>query len=403
MMNDSRKIVCSLLSAAIYNRKFTDEITNADWSVIYSIAGEHDIHSLLYSVIKDIDIEQGGPDDVTRNLWKKTCFISAINQAANAKNINIVLEAFNAVKIPVVVLKGVVLRDLYSKPELRTMGDIDLHVAEEDIRRSRTLLEQLGYKLNYSNANYLSYVSDSYYIDLHKRLLNKHDKTEEWERSIWNNAINVEACGAAVLTLSLEDHLLFLCLHMSEHLISSGFGLRQLCDFVIFIEANKCHINWDYVLTKAKETGMDSFINVLFVVCNKLFGMECPVGLQPVQEEFVNRLINDVFTGGLYGNNEYGRLVSGAIINIIGEKANRANRVTRLLYLVFPPLKIMKERYEYLHKYSFLLPAAWIHRIFGHLFRKQKVFSLRKDLPVLLGPRTVFNDRLKLLQWLKLL
>lgn len=49
-------------------------------------------------------------------------------------------------KIPYAFFKGYELRELYPVPELRTMGDVDVLVRDEDLERTAEVLCGLGYQ-----------------------------------------------------------------------------------------------------------------------------------------------------------------------------------------------------------------------------------------------------------------
>lgn len=72
-----------------------------------------------------------GIDKEVLNKWKLTTFQTGVNQIQHIKKISEVLSVFNDKSLPVIVLKGLVARDLYPRPELRTMCDADLLVHKE--------------------------------------------------------------------------------------------------------------------------------------------------------------------------------------------------------------------------------------------------------------------------------
>lgn len=56
-----------------------------------------------------------------------------------------VLESFNENEIPVIVLKGLVVREYFPIRQLRTMSDADVLVHKEDLESVSKMMEDLGY------------------------------------------------------------------------------------------------------------------------------------------------------------------------------------------------------------------------------------------------------------------
>lgn len=82
-------------------------------------------------------------------------------------------------------------------------------------------------------------------------------------------------------------------------------------------------------------------------------------------------MLLDILSGGVYGAVEQNRLHSATItINEISAQKNGKKTKTNFSAFTsaFLPLKSMREKYPYLKKLPWLLPAAWTQRIFGYLF-----------------------------------
>ena len=75
-----------------------------------------------------------------------------------------------------------------------------------------------------------------------------------------------------VWTLNETDHFLFLLSHSYKHFIYCGFGVRQLCDLLIFAQKYNSLINWDYVETVAQENRLYRFLINLFDIGDRYLG-----------------------------------------------------------------------------------------------------------------------------------
>ena len=241
-MNITRIQLIELLSSAIHERKIQiDSIGKITWKSIIEESEAHSVKGLVYSAINKSEyikyIEKESLEQ-----WKRDTFITGAYQIQHIRQISMVLEMFNQEKIPVIVLKGLVIRELYPKPELRTMNDADILVKKENFDKVKKLLVVLGYTELEDYKNHGSHSvfahNNHFPIEVHWVLTNKdYFKGESiFENQIWENSIKIKIGDSEALSLSFEDLAVHLCIHMAVHSVSSGFGIRQLCDLVLLVE-----------------------------------------------------------------------------------------------------------------------------------------------------------------------
>ena len=63
----------------------------------------------------------------------------------HVKNVTEILSKFSENNIKTVVLKGLVVRNFYPRPEFRTMSDADIVVQKKDLNAAIELINSLGY------------------------------------------------------------------------------------------------------------------------------------------------------------------------------------------------------------------------------------------------------------------
>ena len=80
-----------------------------------------------------------------------------------------VCKAFEENGIAYMPLKGLLLRDLYPAPEMRTMGDVDILIRPEQHERIRALMPTLGFSFVLESAHECSWGKPGIlYMELHK-------------------------------------------------------------------------------------------------------------------------------------------------------------------------------------------------------------------------------------------
>ncbi|MEG1870960.1 MAG: nucleotidyltransferase family protein, partial [Peptostreptococcaceae bacterium] len=124
-MITTQKHLITYLKAAIHNRKLSaSSLSTSALNQLFLEAKDHSIQGLIYSAISDISSLQDISPDII-NTWKKETFLTGMTQNNHITQMSKVFLKFNQESIPVIALKGLTLRDLYPKPDLRSMSDAD--------------------------------------------------------------------------------------------------------------------------------------------------------------------------------------------------------------------------------------------------------------------------------------
>ena len=409
-MDNSQKHIVTMLSAAI--RKENAEISDykdINWSELINEADEHKVTPLIYSSINKTDIISTIDKD-TLNTLKRKVFNSSVGQSRHIKTVASVLDSFNKADIPVIVLKGLVVRDYYPMPDLRTMCDADVLVHEEDLDKVSALMISLGYtktKEKDDHGAHIVFHKGSSVFEVHWTLINdrffKGDKS--FEKKLWDDAMEVEVGRVKTLSLSLEDLAVHLCTHMAVHLAYSGFGVRQLTDLVVLVEKKGKQIDWVSFIDKTKESGVYKFSIAIFTICNKLFNMEIPkeISKEPkIKEKYIDQLIQDIFDSGVHGKKDKDRVFANEFAFDQGEGAADGSMsiFKKFMKLLFPPVSQMSDKYNYAKKFIVLAPVAWIHHLIEGLINKDYSFSSKMKMAT--STVSVANKRNKLLKELDL-
>lgn len=307
-MDRNKRALVEILSLAIRGQEIKDlEIKKVDWDIVLKEAMAHDVHSLLYTVLKEVKINSDSWNKFITTL-KMITIKTGVSFIQHNQEISKVLSSLKEAGIPVIAFKGIVLKDLYPYPELRTMGDTDLLVPIEYLDLGRNIIEQLGYYEDIPDAKCIHFNHKVCMpIELHWELLNHENyknKMDSFEKDVWNNIIPATVCGVQIYTLGLIDQMLHLILHMAFHILNEGFGLRQLCDFVLYTESVSDTINWKEFWIKSEKLGIAPFTSAIFEVSNQLFGLKIPliVNKYKHQQIVIQYLTSEIIRSGTFGN-----------------------------------------------------------------------------------------------------
>jgi len=405
-MNINQQHLVTLLSAAIRSDKIeNNKITNIDWNIIFKLAKEQNIFAILYFTVKNLD-EDIKPNKKIMSEWKKQTILAGLLQKQNINKIGLVLNAFKNKSIQVMALKGLIFRELYPSKELRNMGDNDLLIHKNDLDNVKEILLQSGYYEDYSDLKHVLFLNENgLRIEIHWLLINtesfKH--AEYLEKKIWENALCIDIGGTKVLKPSVQNQILHMFLHMVAHFISSGFGLRQLCDLVLFVEAKKDEIDWDELTQSIQKCKIDNFVITIFEVCRRMFDLSLPQKLygnkffnnQSFNNQCIDKMIYNIFSGGIYGG-IFGKtnflLVDDELFSYYKNKGQGSDIRRKFKYLIklfFPSPQRLNDRYNYARYYNIFLPIAWTHRLVYGILRKDYTNDEKKN------PLSFNSDKLR--------
>jgi hypothetical protein len=407
-MNITQIQLIEILSSAIHERRVEiDSTEKIKWNSIIKESEAHNVKGLLYSAISKSEYFKYIEKERLQQ-WKRDTIFTGVSQIEHITQISKVLKIFNNENIPVIVLKGLVVREFYPKPELRTMGDADVLVKKEDLNRIKKLLKDLGYIESGTTDAHIVFEHEKHYaIELHWTLtdMSYFKGQPVFENQIWENTIKVKVGDSEALSLSFEDLAVHLCVHMAVHSVSSGFGIRQLCDLVLLVEKKGDLIDWSRFLNKIKKCGIEKFTMSIFCVCRQLFNMNIPQELNNtklVEEEVLKLLINDIFSAGVHGNRSISRMFGTYLAynspNIDSLKS--VGIVKRFIMLLMTSNNRLSDRYSYAKKNTILVPIAWIHHFGRGIFNKEYSFFSKIKFLVSIGYTSKRKN--KLLQELEL-
>ena len=278
-----------------------------------------------------------------------------------------------------IVLKGIVCRSLYPQPEHRASADEDMLIEPAQFQRYHQAILDYGLKLvkpeeDIQKATEVAYENKEshLYVETHKALFDRESKAYTYLNDCFDEArarsTTQTIYGTEFHVLNPTDHLLYLILHALKHFLYSGFGIRQVCDIIMFSEKYRDEIDWSLLSETLEKNNAWDFARALLKIGkiyllkeNHMHAYLTGWNLNQIDEE---PLLSDIMDGGLYGVSSMERLRASnmTILAFESEKPGRS-----VFKSVFLPFDKMRSRYPYLKKAPVLLPAAWVHRVMRYL------------------------------------
>ena len=368
----------SIRPAAVLPDMKLNTLTVENWEELMRLATEHSVLPMIYEVVRKEDPWQMLPDEM-KNYYKSYAKRMVVMQSMTASFMMEIYRDFLRADIRVLIIKGMILRNIYPYPEYRTSSDEDLLIRKEDLKNVDELLLSKGFKRAemdiFKETHEISYhhMASSLHIEVHLTLFPEesgaYGSLNREFPDIFTRCKAQTIKGQEIWTLDETQHMLYLLCHGLKHFLHSGFGIRQLLDMIMFAETYGSSIDWEEVITRMKEENMYVFAMNLFDIGERYFGFSWEkAALQKPDGKILDskNLLDDLLDSGVYGKASEERTHSSNITLKAAENKEGKAKNARTL---FPDIEYMKRQYKYLEKLPFLLPAAWLQRIAGYLLK----------------------------------
>ena len=378
----------SLLKSSLKNEKYDGEkIDFEDLVYIYKMSEIHHVVPMIYNAAYNEDFFKEC-DANFQAMFKSSAFRYIFSQIQRTNHFLEVYKKLSEKNIKILVFKGIIFRNMYNNPDDRISSDEDILIKKEDYEKVKEFFLSEGFEF-IDKGEECAYFSKStgLCIEVSTSLFSHESKAyghlNKLFEDVFEKSIKINIDKIDILTLSHEQHLIYIVFHNMKHFLTGGFGIRQVADFSKYIETYGEYINWEKFWSDLKDLNYDTFALNLIEISLKYLGFNDDKITYPdnitsfdelknSQKYYINSesLINDILDAGVFGASTMDRKHTALMTLDAVEDKKKSNR----LKAVFPNVNYLKENYTYLQKYPILLPVAWGQRILSYL-KKNKTSS----------------------------
>ena len=378
----------SLLKSSLKNEKYDGEkIDFEDLVYIYKMSEIHHVVPMIYNAAYNEDFFKEC-DANFKAMFKSSAFRYIFSQIQRTNHFLEVYKKLSEKNIKILVFKGIIFRNMYNNPDDRISSDEDILIKKEDYEKVKEFFLSEGFEF-IDKGEECAYFSKSTGLCIevstslfsHESIAYGH--LNKLFEDVFEKSIKINIDKIDILTLSHEQHLIYIVFHNMKHFLTGGFGIRQVADFSKYIETYGEYINWEKFWSDLKDLNYDTFALNLIEISLKYLGFNDDKITYPdnitsfdelknSQKYYINSesLINDILDAGVFGASTMDRKHTALMTLDAVEDKKKSNR----LKAVFPNVNYLKDNYTYLQKYPILLPVAWGQRILSYL-KKNKTSS----------------------------
>lgn len=371
------KVLLALMAHEIFHREMEIDTSAVDWMSVLAEAGRHKVTALLYPTIRELD-------GVPENAFNKACGMAiAVAQASEAmlKRQREILDLLEARQIPCAVLKGTSVAYLYPHPELRTIGDIDILVDEENLDEACRALQADGFAPSYTAEKHLCLQKGAVWVEMH-RMVSVFPESEKgrFTKQTMTDALRhtqeAEIGGVRFSMLSGAYQIIALLAHMEQHLATSGIGLRQVCDWAVTAHALRNCFDGE-TLALLERCGLLRFAQIMTRLCEKHLGLPPCSWITDASDALVDAMLADVLDGGNF-QSQYTKRPFAAVLtdayDVSGKgKTSLFRNYIRYLKKYLRQNEPWAKSRLWLPVFGVFLPARWGVRV---LLGKRKQINL---------------------------
>lgn len=373
-MERYERLLCCLLKCALLEKPFNDMESYTEYELDNAVktAMKHSVLPLLYDTLNYAERGTDMLESVSLQTIQQSYHLLFLSKY--------VADLLLSSGIKVILLKGSSTAALYPVPELRKSGDVDLLFENrQEAGRACVVLKKAGFNIKKEQHahHHIACISpDGIDVELHSMLVEPFDSNrvnnylEKVKEGIFKNTCTEDILGVRLPVLSKPFHAFYLLLHMLQHFLRSGFGLKLMCDWVVFWNMEITKEDKEVFLKLVKESGTYGFAGILSQACVYYLGLE-----RDKVSFILDMENNDGYSMDSAGTLEFMKEVFEA--GEFGKSSPDRMVVLRSKGILLPFIREfhhqMKLNYPKAGRIVFIWPVLWVLAFAGFIHRNKSI------------------------------
>ena len=253
------------------------------WEDIFRMAKAQSLTGIIGQAVLDSpDAAASLPEGYRENIKSFIIKNCAVHSTFNRCLVHVV-SALRAEGVEPVLLKGQGLAKNWPCPELRQCGDIDLWVGEANYTKAINILLPLSSSESNDIEESIKHASLPFgmvKVEIHRfsgvdtssRKLDAIYRKYS-EDGLSNRTVPLDFSGTGIMTPSDNFNAFYIFSHLWHHFMTGGIGLRQICDWALFLHSRKDAIDTGYLEKVLEELDMKKAWQVFGCIASDWLGL----------------------------------------------------------------------------------------------------------------------------------
>ena len=248
------KFLLNLLGGTLRQDDSFPVVRRMNWGRLYRIADYHEISSAIYLGMLSAGVRV--PAIFGERFFKRYQEAVRYGEVYEASELEI-LDVFQALKVPAVILESAAVRRLYHLPETAANSPLRLYIPEERYYLAKGYLIDLGYETDMFYKGFGEHMKriGGFQIEIYHTLPFLTKTYKKAMKSLLNRAY-ADKNRPSLKVLSLESSYLFRLAEASCHFCSDTLRIRELLDLYLFYKLFYKDMNHRFLGSRIKELGI---------------------------------------------------------------------------------------------------------------------------------------------------
>ena len=373
------KFLINLLGSTLRQDDSFPVMRRMNWGRLYRIADYHELASGIY--LGMLSAGARVPSLFGEKFFHRYQEAVRYGEIYESSELEI-LGAFQAVKVPAVVLESAAVRRLYHLPETAANSPLRLYIPEERYYMARGYLFDLGYETDQFYTGFGEHMkrAGGFQVEIYHHLPFLTKNYKKHMKSLLDRAYP-DKKYPVLKVLSLESSYMFRMAEACYHFCTDSLKIRELLDLYLFYKLFHKDMNKKFLDARIKELDISLLSQSLLHMADMWFSSRKD-SLFPYPKDSIS-LFDDmesrILSNGMVGADSIPE--AAKLRKAIKDAENKEERaakwrkwkekwknrfdgIKKQLRWIFPESSYMKSLYPGLENAPFLLPLYWIRRDF---------------------------------------
>lgn len=260
-----------------------------DWKKVFILAKQHTLVGLLAGAVQMLP-EDSRPDKTILTNLQTYCMKNIQAHMLITRNLARVMELLRSADIEPVLFKGHGLALNYPDPLSRQCGDIDLYIGKKNYDKAvKCFISNFGLGGEHDSENVKHYhcSCNGVSVELHRIAeilpgVFRNRRYQKWtvENLAPSNFRLVDIEGVMVNLPPYNFDAVYVLNHAWHHFVNGGIGLRQLCDWTLYLHRFHSMLDYDKLKKDLKSFGLLRVWHIFAWIAVNRLGLqasECPL------------------------------------------------------------------------------------------------------------------------------
>ena len=373
------KFLINLLGSTLRQDDSFPVMRRMNWGRLYRIADYHELASGIY--LGMLSAGARVPSLFGEKFFHRYQEAVRYGEIYESSELEI-LAAFQAVKVPAVVLESAAVRRLYHLPETAANSPLRLYIPEERYYMARGYLFDLGYETDQFYTGFGEHMkrAGGFQVEIYHHLPFLTKNYKKHMKSLLDRAYP-DKKYPVLKVLSLESSYMFRMAEACYHFCTDNLKIRELLDLYLFYKLFHKDMNKKFLDARIKELDISLLSQSLLHMADMWFSSRKD-SLFPYPKDSIS-LFDDmesrILSNGMVGADSIPE--AAKLRKSIKDAENKEERaakwrkwkekwknrfdgIKKQLRWIFPESSYMKSLYPGLENAPFLLPLYWLRRDF---------------------------------------